>query len=178
MQEQDDYLHHPDPDDEPTRHSGYRKSLSGIPVLNSAGPVSKSSSAFSGRGILNVAVLALLVGGLVGVFLFWPVGTWIKDLTDHDLTYGWNIGGTNASGQVPEIASFPALVDKDTPDEGQSWTSWDGRDYDLVFSDEFNTVRFLLTCPLLELNNRSLAGHFTKEMILIGMIVPCFISVN
>jgi len=137
--EQDDYLHHPDPDDEPTRHSGYRKSLSGIPVLNSAGPVSKSSSAFSGRGILNVAVLALLVGGLVGVFLFWPVGTWIKDLTDHDLTYGWNIGGTNASGQVPEIASFPALVDKDTPDEGQSWTSWDGRDYDLVFSDEFNT---------------------------------------
>lgn len=78
--------------------------------------------------------------GLVGVFLFWPVGVWVKELTDTQFSYGWNIGGTNASGQVPEITNFPNLIDRDTPDDIKAWTGWKGDSYDLVFSDEFNQV--------------------------------------
>jgi beta-glucanase (GH16 family) len=52
---------------------------------------------------------------------------------------GWNIGGTNATGQVPEIPGMPQLVDKDSPDDVKNMKGPDGRDYVLVFSDEFNT---------------------------------------
>lgn len=52
---------------------------------------------------------------------------------------GWNIGGINATGQVPEIPGMPQLVDKDTPDEAKIIKGPDGRDFALVFSDEFNT---------------------------------------
>ena len=71
---------------------------------------------------------------------------------------GFNIGGTNASGQVcapiyshpslplisssqvPEIPGNHGLIDKDTPMEVRQKKSWvDGSDMQLVFSDEFNT---------------------------------------
>jgi beta-glucanase (GH16 family) len=70
---------------------------------------------------------------------------------------GFNIGGTNASGQVPiPIPSLPVppltrpqvpeipgnygLIDKETPDDALQKVSWnDGSQMQLVFSDEFNT---------------------------------------
>lgn len=35
---------------------------------------------------------------------------------------------------------MPELIDKDTPDTAKSRTGFDGQDYELVFSDEFNTA--------------------------------------
>lgn len=52
--------------------------------------------------------------------------------------YGWNIGGTNSSGQVPEIDNFPSLIDSHTPDDAKTFTNSRGDEYKLVFSDEFN----------------------------------------
>ena len=51
------------------------------------------------------------------------------------------MGGVNASGQVPDIPNLPSLIDNDTPDEIKNSvrTGFNGRDYQLVFSDEFNT---------------------------------------
>lgn len=53
---------------------------------------------------------------------------------------GYNLGGTNASGQVPEMTGNFGLIDKDTPQDAYTYTSIeDGSEWDLVFSDEFNT---------------------------------------
>jgi hypothetical protein len=52
---------------------------------------------------------------------------------------GYNLGGINATGQVPEIPGNYGLIDKDTPPEAYTHTSFeDGTEWDLVFSDEFN----------------------------------------
>lgn len=46
---------------------------------------------------------------------------------------------TNSTGQVPQIQNLPSMVDKDTPTSVYTRTGYDGEDYELVFSDEFNT---------------------------------------
>jgi beta-glucanase (GH16 family) len=50
---------------------------------------------------------------------------------------GFNLGGINATGQVME-GRF-SLIDKDTPQDVYTKASpYDGRQLQLVFSDEFN----------------------------------------
>ncbi len=54
---------------------------------------------------------------------------------------GFNVGGINATGQIPSVSGNWELIDKDTPAEAvtkMSYTS-DGSQLELVFSDEFNT---------------------------------------
>jgi beta-glucanase (GH16 family) len=46
---------------------------------------------------------------------------------------------TNSTGQVPQIQNLPSMVDKDTPTSVYTRTGYDGEEYELVFSDEFNT---------------------------------------
>ena len=48
---------------------------------------------------------------------------------------------TNGSDlpQPTEMFSMPTLIDSGTPDDAKSRTGWDGEEYVLVFSDEFNT---------------------------------------
>jgi len=144
--EGDDYLHNPDPADEPKRH--YRNSMNGtggiaLPVLRSDQIPARQAGTFgySKRGLINFIALFLIVGGLVGVFAFWPIATYIREISNKKSLYGWNIGGTNSSGQVPDIPGFPALIDSDTPDDivNGKRVGYDGKDYQLVFSDEFNT---------------------------------------
>lgn len=51
----------------------------------------------------------------------------------------YNLGGTNGSGQVPTMTGNWDLIDKDTPQEAYTITSFqDGSELELVFSDEFN----------------------------------------
>ena len=53
---------------------------------------------------------------------------------------GYNLGGINASGQVPVMSNHFALVDPDTPSSALYFNTYkDGSKWDLVFSDEFNT---------------------------------------
>ena len=54
--------------------------------------------------------------------------------------WGWGLGATNSSGQVPNIAGLPSLIDIDTPEDIRTAvrTGFNGRPYELVFSDEFN----------------------------------------
>ena len=98
----------------------------------------RSFDPFSLRGWLNVGMLVLLVGGLITLFAGFPI---IQHFTSHgpSLQGAFNLGGTNSSGQIPNIPGVPSLIDKDTPAEAQSRKGTDGLDYTLVFSDEFNT---------------------------------------
>ena len=53
---------------------------------------------------------------------------------------GFNLGGINATGQIPDLPGNFGLIDKDTPREAytkKSYTS--NEELVLVFSDEFNT---------------------------------------
>ncbi|KAF8603602.1 beta-glucan synthesis-associated [Ceratobasidium sp. AG-I] len=117
--EPDDYLHNPDPRrDRKTDAAG---------------------SIFTRRGLVNIGCLAILASALVCLFAVYPLVS--KLLESERSTLGaYNLGGTNASGQVPEMPGNFALIDRDTPKEAYTHTSIDdGSEWDLVFSDEFNT---------------------------------------
>jgi beta-glucan synthesis-associated protein KRE6 len=52
---------------------------------------------------------------------------------------GFNLGGLNASGQVPEMPHHFGMIDPDTPKELYTKPSLrDGSEMQLIFSDEFN----------------------------------------
>ncbi|KIK63034.1 glycoside hydrolase family 16 protein [Collybiopsis luxurians FD-317 M1] len=95
--------------------------------------------AVSGRGIANIGCILLLISVLLGLFAGYPVASYFttKSLSTNG---GYNLGGVNASGQVPDIGNF-GLIDQDTPEDAYYLTSYtDGStEYQLVFSDEFNT---------------------------------------
>lgn len=83
-----------------------------------------------GLGILAVTLVSLFAGfPIVDYFIKHPVGT----------LGGFNLGGINATGQVPQMLGFRGLIDADTPRSARTKKGTDGKDYQLVFSDEFNT---------------------------------------
>lgn len=52
---------------------------------------------------------------------------------------GFNLGGINASGQIPDMPGNYWLIDKDTPKDAYTMKSYHNDDeMVLVFSDEFN----------------------------------------
>ncbi|BEJ13862.1 hypothetical protein CspHIS471_0310360 [Cutaneotrichosporon sp. HIS471] len=115
--EADDYLHNPDPKRDRKNDRG--------------------GSIFTLRGIVNIGCLVLLLLCLITLFAGYPIITTYTDR--HQTNNGaFNLGGTNATGQVPLIPGFPSLIDPDTPLAAHSRVGYDGKGYDLVFSDEFN----------------------------------------
>jgi hypothetical protein len=104
------------------------------------------------RGLMNVGVLVLLITGLLCLFIFYPVLSFIRN-NARNLAIDGNIR-INGTGQAPVlwvtmvvlgnlishlIYSFqmPNLIDKDTPSSAKTRTGFDGQEYELVFSDEF-----------------------------------------
>lgn len=95
-----------------------------------------SFTCFSGRGWMNMFALSILIVGLILLFTSYPI---ILFYRSHILRIaGWNLGGINGTGQVPDLPNMPTLIDKDTPEDVRKRTGWDGEKYRLVFSDEFN----------------------------------------
>ncbi|KAJ9476368.1 putative Beta-glucan synthesis-associated protein KRE6 (putative) [Pseudozyma hubeiensis] len=93
------------------------------------------SHAVSWRGVANVLTLLFLVVGLVALFAGYPIISHFEKKVEAKS--GFNIGGTNGSGQVPDLPLF-SLIDSDTPQSAMTRTSpADGQSYHLVFSDEF-----------------------------------------
>lgn len=92
---------------------------------------------WSSRGWLNAIGLLILAVTLVTLFAGYPI---ISYFVRHPFGTlgGFNLGGINASGQVPEIQGFRGLIDVDTPQSAMTKTGADGKLYQLVFSDEFN----------------------------------------
>jgi hypothetical protein len=88
------------------------------------------------RGVLNVGVLLALIAGLLCLFVFYPVLSYFRN-NERNLAIDGNIR-INATGQAAELFQMPELIDLDTPDNVKSRTGFDGEDYELVFSDEFN----------------------------------------
>lgn len=51
----------------------------------------------------------------------------------------FNLGGVNASGQVPSVIGQFGLIDPDTPSTAHTLKADNGETWELVFSDEFET---------------------------------------
>ncbi|KDR82685.1 hypothetical protein GALMADRAFT_56942 [Galerina marginata CBS 339.88] len=106
-------------------------------ALHNPDPRGDSSfTLFSGRGWMNASAIFFLVLGLVTLFIGYPVAYYYTHLPQRFT--GYNIGGINASGQIPDLPNLPGLIDPDTPDSALTRIGSDGKLYDLVFSDEFN----------------------------------------
>ncbi|KAF4620325.1 hypothetical protein D9613_000685 [Agrocybe pediades] len=102
--------------------------------------ITSIASSLSTRGAGNVGCLMLLVAGVLALFIGYPIASFNKKGSQSTLG-GFNVGGINATGQVPEVMGNFGLIDSETPHEAYTKTSWaDGRtEMQLVFSDEFNT---------------------------------------
>ncbi|KAF5363185.1 hypothetical protein D9758_008336 [Tetrapyrgos nigripes] len=116
--EPDDPLHDPDPKRDRLNDSG--------------------ASLLSSRSFSNLGCLIILVLGLTALFLGYPLIVHFNRI-EQSRNGGFNLGGINASGQIPEMR-FASLIDPDTSSSEYTHKSFSGdKDLVLVFSDEFNT---------------------------------------
>ncbi|CAL1705207.1 unnamed protein product [Somion occarium] len=118
IREADDHLHNPDP----RRDKNF----------------DRGGIVFSGRGAANLGCLLFLCLGIVTLFAGWPL---IDHFTRNPISTngGFNLGGINATGQVPSMAGNWGLVDLDTPQDAYTKPEHvTGKEWQLVFSDEFN----------------------------------------
>ena len=116
--EEDDYLHEPDPKDK-----------------------NEGVSVWSGRGWLNIGALGVLIGALLALFICYPVVSYYQQRARNQFLSG-NLpinDTTDSANQPVSLFRMANLVDGDTPDDVKTRTGWDGEEYVLVFSDEFNT---------------------------------------
>ena len=95
------------------------------------------ANAFSARGWINAIAIFLLIASLIILFVGYPLILHLTHLPQPIV--GFNLGGINSSGQIPDLAGIPGLIDAQTPSSALTRTGSDGNLYDLVFSDEFNT---------------------------------------
>ncbi|KAH9950434.1 beta-glucan synthesis-associated [Amylocystis lapponica] len=119
VREADDDLHNPDP----------RRDRN----------VDKGGYIFTGRGVMNLGCLFILAVGMLTLFAGYPIISYFtrKALSTQG---GFNLGGLNASGQVPTMAGNWGLVDIETPIKAHNKPDRvNGKKWQLVFSDEFNT---------------------------------------
>jgi hypothetical protein len=91
------------------------------------------------RGWANAITLCALLAGVLMLFGGYPIIAFATRNTNQfgANTAGYNLGGVNSTGQYPAIDA-PILIDPDTPQSAMKRTGYDGEEWDLVFSDEFN----------------------------------------
>lgn len=85
---------------------------------------------------MNLGTIIILCFGIIAVFLGVPI---VKEFSNRNASggnvSGYNLGGINSTGQFATIGRD--LVDPDTPSEAFTRTGFDGNQWNLVFSDEF-----------------------------------------
>lgn len=94
-------------------------------------------SSLNARGLINVLSVGLLISGVICLFTVYPILTFLR-LNSRNLAIDNNVQ-VNGTGQVASLPHLPILIDTETPDTVKTRKGWDGNDYELVFSDEFNT---------------------------------------
>ncbi|KAI1791140.1 glycoside hydrolase family 16 protein [Ganoderma leucocontextum] len=110
--------------------------------LHNPGPrrnrINDSGHIFTARGLANLGCLLLLVVSIVALFAGYPIASY---LTRPQQSYsgGFNFGGINATGQLPDIPGMRGPIDRDTPQGARVKLDYvTGQTWQLVFSDEFN----------------------------------------
>ncbi|EEH42350.2 uncharacterized protein PADG_07170 [Paracoccidioides brasiliensis Pb18] len=113
--EKDDYLHNPDPSDS-----------------------DRDCEVCSRRGILNIAGLIIVLLGAMTLFIIYPLLTFFDKLKEGDKPTCTDDSCLDV-GPIPHLQNLrTSLIDPDTPQSVRSITSSSGKQWKLVFSDEFN----------------------------------------
>ncbi|KAJ5604559.1 hypothetical protein N7510_009713 [Penicillium lagena] len=115
--EKDDYLHNPDPADK-----------------------DRDCDVCNRRGILNVGGLVILTLGILTLFVGYPIITWVEGILKRG--HVCQPGDTLCLdvGERPLLQNIrKGLIDPDTPEDAMYKRNADGKMWQLVFSDEFNT---------------------------------------
>lgn len=107
-----------------------------VDYLHTEGPDDDKTILCSLRGFLNVGVLIFLILALLTLFVCYPVLNFYHN-NARNLAIDGNLN-INATGQAPVLFQMPQLIDPDTPDSAKTRQGFDGMEYELVFSDEFN----------------------------------------
>jgi hypothetical protein len=109
-----------------------------VELAKGAGKKDATGTIFTPRGAMNIGFLLFLGACLLMLFAGFPILTYVFRM-EEGTKGGFNIGGTNASGQIPSLPGLASLIDSDTPTEAYTKLSADGsKTLKLVFSDEFN----------------------------------------
>ncbi|KAH9919444.1 beta-glucan synthesis-associated [Epithele typhae] len=91
------------------------------------------------RGILNVTVIIILILALLTLFICYPMLDFFQnEARNLAITANTAINGTGQSATDVPSFKIPKPIDDDTPEDAKSRTGFDGEQYELVFSDEFN----------------------------------------
>ncbi|KAG2005780.1 beta-glucan synthesis-associated protein KRE6 [Coprinopsis cinerea AmutBmut pab1-1] len=122
-------MHQPEDDDELHNPSSIRDAMG-----------DRGGAFFSWRGLSNLGCLVLLVAGILALFAGYPLISYFVTKQEQTAQGGFNLGGINATGQIPEFIGNFGLIDRDTPLEAHTKRSYNNPDEELVlvFSDEFN----------------------------------------
>lgn len=92
---------------------------------------------FTARGVANLGCLLILCLACLMLFAGYPLYTHFTTKKPSKQG-GFNVGGINATGQIPSFTGNYGLIDKTTPQNLLRKKSYmDGSDMTLVFSDEF-----------------------------------------
>ncbi|KAL4949514.1 beta-glucan synthesis-associated protein-domain-containing protein [Aspergillus filifer] len=116
--EKDDYLHNPDPSDR-----------------------ERECDIWNRRGLINVGGLIILTIGFLVLFIGYPVVTAVGGF-HRDKPHRCAAGDTLCLdvGDRPILSNLrKGLIDPDTPESAYTKKAADGKEWKLVFSDEFNT---------------------------------------
>jgi beta-glucan synthesis-associated protein KRE6 len=103
--------------------------------LHAPESVDKSTPLLNPRSISNIGVLILLVGFLLGLFIVLPVVTYVQNSSHSIFNDETSVSNFNTPQGALHVSS---LVDPDTPQSARTRVGFDGQQYNLVFSDEFN----------------------------------------
>ncbi|KAJ9300854.1 CAZyme family GH16 [Paecilomyces variotii] len=115
--EKDDYLHNPDPNDK-----------------------DRDCDICNTRGLVNLGGLIIFAGGLLCLFIVYPILTFVRRFDSPAVSPCAGDPLCLDVGEVPLLKNIrTGLIDPDTPDSAKSITAANGKTWELVFSDEFNT---------------------------------------
>lgn len=94
----------------------------------------------SWRGWANGLTLLALAAGFLMLFAGYPILDFYQKNRNSigAGASGYNLGGINSTGQIPEIRGFATMIDSDTPTDAMTHVGLEGDTWNLVFSDEFN----------------------------------------
>ncbi|CAO1623221.1 unnamed protein product [Parajaminaea phylloscopi] len=96
----------------------------------------------SSRNVCDSLMFMVAMLAIVTLFAAYPILSYFY-LLPHGLKDGFGLGGTNLTGQIPELKGLgrSGLIDPDTPASAYRKGGVDNPHevYELVFSDEFNT---------------------------------------
>lgn len=77
------------------------------------------------------------------MFAGYPIVAWYS--RTHLDGGGFNLGGINVTGQVPDLPNLPSRIDVDTPTDAYTRTGFDGNQYNLGMSSRSTVLKPAVT---------------------------------